>query len=221
MFRKPLRYHGIILFIDSGYMRGANRKFYELSKLHHPDRNRNDPLASDRFVRLSQAYRVLSNPRSRKGYDNSLRLSAEKGNVGGKSRMGPAGGRAASGLSWRRTTPKGPPPSYHSSQGTRQGFPESHFPPGLGIRGQTSNRTDDVPHFDWESKYRQHHGYQIRNRTLGSRTRRGTENGVAPSPQRLWVQVLIVGNCILLVVVGGAWIATSTDSFYRKRQGEG
>jgi len=37
------------------------KRFYELSKKHHPDLNRHDPHAPKRFVRISSAYAILGN----------------------------------------------------------------------------------------------------------------------------------------------------------------
>ncbi|KAJ5665725.1 uncharacterized protein N7477_008173 [Penicillium maclennaniae] len=45
------------------------KKFYALSLRHHPDRNRNDPDASQRFARISAAYNTLGNANKRAIYD--------------------------------------------------------------------------------------------------------------------------------------------------------
>src|SRR5947209_2631493 len=93
----------------------------------------------------------------------------------GWSTSNPVGGRPASGLSRRRTTQQGPPPSYYRNQSyagspnRAQGRGGAHgrtYDPsgGMGVGGRPSSRTDDVPHFNWDEKYRQHHGYQQRNR---------------------------------------------------------
>lgn len=104
------------------------RSFYHLSKTHHPDHNRDDPLASKRFMRISEAYSVLSNTDRRTKYDRDvLRLHDQRPAAAAAagphhrgasySSTGPAGGRPASGLSRRRGTFRGPPPSFYRSGG--------------------------------------------------------------------------------------------------------
>ncbi|KAL1865724.1 hypothetical protein Daus18300_007100 [Diaporthe australafricana] len=101
------------------------QSFYHLSKTHHPDHNPDDPLASKRFMRISEAYSVLSHTDSRAKYDrNVLRLHEQRASAGpgphrggSYSSTGPAGGRPASGLSRRRGTFRGPPPSFYRSGG--------------------------------------------------------------------------------------------------------
>lgn len=105
------------------------RSFYHLSKTHHPDHNPDDPLASKRFMRISEAYSVLSHTDRRAKYDRDvLRLHDQRSGAGpggapqhhhggSYSSTGPAGGRPASGLSRRRGTFRGPPPSFYRSGG--------------------------------------------------------------------------------------------------------
>ncbi|KAJ4423578.1 hypothetical protein N0V82_001744 [Gnomoniopsis sp. IMI 355080] len=100
------------------------KSFYTLSKTYHPDHNRADPHASRRFMRISEAYNVLSHSTSRAKYDRDvLRLheshpaAAAATPRGSYSSTGPAGGRPASGLSRRRGTFRGPPPSFYRSGG--------------------------------------------------------------------------------------------------------
>ncbi|KAJ5610323.1 hypothetical protein N7510_007042 [Penicillium lagena] len=45
------------------------KQFYALSLRHHPDRNRTDPNASQRFARISAAYNVLGKASRRASYD--------------------------------------------------------------------------------------------------------------------------------------------------------
>ncbi|KDR23745.1 dnaJ-like protein 60 [Zootermopsis nevadensis] len=47
--------------------------FITLSKQCHPDKNQNDPNAHSRFVKLSEAYHILSNPDKRHAYDLILK----------------------------------------------------------------------------------------------------------------------------------------------------
>lgn len=110
------------------------RSFYALSKSHHPDHNPSHPHAARRFMRISEAYSILSIPAKRAAYDrDTLRLPAHsssspshahahahqhQGRPGSySSTHNPAGGRAASGLSRRRGAFQGPPPSFFRSGG--------------------------------------------------------------------------------------------------------
>ncbi|KAI1778692.1 DnaJ-domain-containing protein [Hypoxylon cercidicola] len=106
------------------------KSFYSLSKTHHPDHNPSNPHAARRFMRISEAYSILSIPAKRSAYDrDTLRLHASHGHGhghghghhgghhGSYSSTGPAGGRPASGLSRRRGTFQGPPPSFFRSGG--------------------------------------------------------------------------------------------------------
>ncbi|RPB06826.1 DnaJ-domain-containing protein [Morchella conica CCBAS932] len=145
------------------------KRYFELSKAHHPDRNRSDPLASNRFIKISTAYAVLGHEKHRAKYDFEL---ARKH---GSRPVGPVGGRPASGLSKRRGQFHGPPPSFfrnggwsrfkgksaHAGQERPDSSPGSG-PGGFGAGGPTAARTDDVPHFNYGQKYRQHEEQQSR-----------------------------------------------------------
>jgi curved DNA-binding protein CbpA len=101
------------------------RQFYTLSKKNHPDHNRNDPEASTRFVAISEAYHVLSVPEKRAQYDAELEHSHRRsrwGNNGSEYPQGSHssaayGARPASGLNKKRSTFRGPPPSFYKSGG--------------------------------------------------------------------------------------------------------
>ncbi|ROW00836.1 hypothetical protein VMCG_06534 [Cytospora schulzeri] len=109
------------------------KSFYALSKAHHPDHNQHDPAAGKRFMRISEAYSVLSSAERRARYDRDVLRLHEQGSTahththghghhqhqhrGSYSSTGPAGGRPASGLSRRRGTFHGPPPSFYRNGG--------------------------------------------------------------------------------------------------------
>jgi len=46
--------------------------FYKLSKELHPDRRPDDPLAKEKFTKISEAYSILGSDRQRRIYDRSL-----------------------------------------------------------------------------------------------------------------------------------------------------
>lgn len=52
--------------------------YIELCKKHHPDANPNDPQAQQRFVKLQEAYNVLSSPVERACYDVKINRASYK-----------------------------------------------------------------------------------------------------------------------------------------------
>ncbi|KAF2223490.1 hypothetical protein BDZ85DRAFT_183530, partial [Elsinoe ampelina] len=121
-------------------------QFYSLSKSHHPDLHPNDPTASSRFVKISEAYTVLGSPEKRARYDLSIapasapaggpQQAAQRGSYSSHTANGPAGGRAPSGLSRRKTQFRGPPPSFYKSRGWGgQGAKRSEFASQGGAGG--------------------------------------------------------------------------------------
>ncbi|KAL2269182.1 hypothetical protein VTJ83DRAFT_4028 [Remersonia thermophila] len=61
--------------------------YRQLSKKYHPDKNPNDPTAHDKFVLVSEAYEALSDPESRRIYDqhghDGLKQHKQQGGAGG------------------------------------------------------------------------------------------------------------------------------------------
>ena len=45
------------------------KKYYDLSKKLHPDKNPDDPKATENFQKLCEAYKILSDPEKKKVYD--------------------------------------------------------------------------------------------------------------------------------------------------------
>jgi molecular chaperone DnaJ len=60
------------------------KAYRKLAMQHHPDRNQNNPAATERFKELSEAYEVLSDENKRRQYD-------QFGHEGMKSTFGPGG----------------------------------------------------------------------------------------------------------------------------------
>ncbi|HEV8045214.1 MAG TPA: DnaJ domain-containing protein, partial [Rubrobacter sp.] len=49
------------------------RSYRRLARKHHPDANREDPKAEERFKEVQHAYEILSNPEKRREYDEGPR----------------------------------------------------------------------------------------------------------------------------------------------------
>ena len=61
-----------------GVSKGASqeeirRSYRKLAREHHPDANRDDPKAEERFKEIQHAYEILSNPEKRREYDEGPR----------------------------------------------------------------------------------------------------------------------------------------------------
>lgn len=159
-----------------------HRQFYKLSKAYHPDLHPKDATASQRFVKISEAYSTLGSAEKRSRYDRDFLRTQEPASArtpsgSFSSASSPAGGRAPSGLSRRRTQFRGPPPSFyrsggwgeysekrgehaskashsHEAQGEAQSGPGG--PAGTGPGGFSTGFDNDVPHFDQRGHYQTH-----------------------------------------------------------------
>ncbi|KAJ4294631.1 hypothetical protein N0V90_008322 [Kalmusia sp. IMI 367209] len=182
----PNHYH-VLELSPSATPADIKRQFYTLSKKHHPDHNAADPHASTRFVAISEAYHVLSVPEKRAQYDATLQQSQSHAHWGrgghhphgshsSASYASFAGSRPASGLNKKRSTFRGPPPSFYKSGGygrhgakraeyashqhtgdktEQDAGPESYGGFGGFAPGQTG-QGNEVPHFD-DRKHKETH----------------------------------------------------------------
>lgn len=204
------------------------RSFYALSKTHHPDHNPDDPSASQRFVKISEAYAVLGNKSKRASYDRSITPASShhhSSNIptGSYHSTNPAGGRSPSGLSRRRTQFRGPPPSFYRSGGwgehsakraeaQQNGQPARDAPPGMGY-GQGDVGSDDVRnvHFDREGHLRTGQNHTRRRESMWKGQKRKGEGGEdwVPSGEverGIWGQVAWI-SAVLAVGIGlPSWI---------------
>lgn len=120
------------------------KSFYSLSRETHPDINPNDPTASARFASVSESYHILSDPDKRKRYDRDVIHVHQRhhhGHHGSHSHRGSyAGSRPASGLSKRRSTFHGPPPSFYAQGGYGKNSHRHKAGPHPGSRPNVANR---------------------------------------------------------------------------------
>jgi molecular chaperone DnaJ len=75
------------------------KQYRRLAKQYHPDANKDDPKASDRFKEISEAYGVVGDAEKRKQYDDMRRLGAFGGMAGAtrSGARGPSAGPGAAG----------------------------------------------------------------------------------------------------------------------------
>ncbi|KAI0402511.1 DnaJ-domain-containing protein [Xylaria palmicola] len=199
------------------------KSFYKLSKTHHPDLHETAGrrAAARRFMRISEAYSVLSSPAKRAKYDREhMELATASASAhtpshaGSYASTGPAGGRPASGLSRRRGTFCGPPPSFFRSGGwgaqaekRRAAHEESTGgagagagaegagagtggarPGGMGLGQDPFGHADDVPHFDKEGHQRTgRHSDRRREARRAAAASEGFAGG-GQGPQRVAVE---------------------------------
>lgn len=71
---------GVSKSADAGEIKKAHRK---LARQFHPDVNKNDPQAAERFQEVQEAYDVLSDPEKRKRYDQLGHMGVGAGGAGG------------------------------------------------------------------------------------------------------------------------------------------
>lgn len=196
------------------------RKFYLLSRIHHPDHNPNDPEASDRFVKISEAYGVLGIPEKRERYDRETGGSSRNSTLhqSFSSSSTPFGSRPASGLSRRRTQFRGPPPSFFRNGGwgsqaakrssnarptadstasARAHPSQAGHPQGTGATGNRfgTRTNDDVPHFDREGHFRSQEQEDERRKR---RIQPG--NFHQDRPRGMLINFLLVGGVVSLVL---------------------
>lgn len=109
--------HYSVLGVDPSISQpDLKKRFYVLSKEHHPDLHPDDKSAVQKFQEISESYSVLGDPEKRKRYDRDFLprfRQQEQQHYGEQQRGGTyAGSRAPTGLSKRRSAFRGPPPSY-------------------------------------------------------------------------------------------------------------
>ena len=86
-----------VLGVSSTATQDEIKKAYrKLAKKYHPDANRNDAKAAERFKEISEAYNVIGDAEKRKQYDDMRRLGAFSGFGAGQR----PGGQPGAGAPW-------------------------------------------------------------------------------------------------------------------------
>ena len=92
-------FYGVLGVSDKATQDEIKKQYRRLAKQYHPDANKNDAKAADRFKEISEAYQVLGDEKKRRQYDEMRRLGAfdaftSRGPRGGGSRAGASPGGA-------------------------------------------------------------------------------------------------------------------------------
>lgn len=199
------------------------RQFYLLSKETHPDHNRDDPKAADRFAQISESYSVLGNPEKRKRYDRDVmrvhHSSHRRHHGSHSSHSSYAGSRPATGLSKRRSAFKGPPPSFYT-----HGNPSSH----TAQQAQSSSSSGAGPHmagtfnagaytdpgyhdpmFNTSSVYKTqtHEDYRRANRRAAEVA---AAQALAEDEGNFWTRFIVVSGILVLSVTFASFIAAKS-----------
>jgi molecular chaperone DnaJ len=66
---KKRDYYDLLCISKNATLHQIKLAYRKLAKKHHPDRNKMDPKAKEKFIELQEVYEVLSNPEKRKEYD--------------------------------------------------------------------------------------------------------------------------------------------------------
>ena len=71
-------YYKILGLSTSATLGQIKKAFRRLAIEFHPDKNPDNPIAEDKFQRVSEAYAVLSNPEKRAKYDRSYTVAQDR-----------------------------------------------------------------------------------------------------------------------------------------------
>ncbi|KAJ5133934.1 hypothetical protein N7448_001046 [Penicillium atrosanguineum] len=229
--RRDQNYYEVLDLPPTATAAEIKKQFYALSLRHHPDRNRSDPNASQRFARISAAYNTLGNANKRATYDrdHGFHLQHRTPPAGSHSsynanlHKGYAGSRPPSGLSKRRGTFHGPPPSFYEQGGygstgrteTGSWTAGADFANAASSGGGSSKRRDPedyegfidrnpLGHFNARGHFRTQKAEDMRRRERYARARQASlkEDGARDTSSKGEIRIL------RLVVVSGILVVT-------------
>src|SRR3990172_315433 len=81
-------FYGVLGVSDKATHEEIKKQYRRLAKQYHPDRNKGEAKAAERFKEISEAYQVLGDEKKRRQYDEMRRLGA----FDGFTSRGPGGG---------------------------------------------------------------------------------------------------------------------------------
>ncbi|MGB3330972.1 MAG: J domain-containing protein [Thermomicrobiales bacterium] len=122
-------YYAVLGIARTADQTEVKRAFRENARKFHPDVNRTDPRAEERFKDINEAYEVLSDPDKRARYDRFGRDWQRY--------------RETSRSQARETPPKPPTGGPSASQRTSTGSTSANGARTAGASGSSSRRTDD------------------------------------------------------------------------------
>jgi molecular chaperone DnaJ len=95
-------YYQILGVPETATQEDIKKAYRRLAKKHHPDANKNDPQAAERFKEVGEAYAVLSDDSKRKQYDQVRKMGPFAGFGGFGDRMSDAGRTSTGGAGQTR-----------------------------------------------------------------------------------------------------------------------
>lgn len=185
------------------------KRFYALSKEVHPDVNK-APNASERFAEVSEAYTILGNEDKRRKYDREVMPRFTKARTrSSEGRTGTyAGSRAPTGLSKRRGTFRGPPPSFYgqasaSAEETARREQEAYAAGGGQFDARAYMDRSDPFHSDPVLRTQKTEDIRRRDRRAAEMA---AAQAFAEDAGQFWVRFVLVSGLLAFVVGVGTMI---------------
>lgn len=233
--QQPQSHYDILGVSPSTSPPELKKRFYALSKTHHPDLHPTDKTAVQKFQQISESYSVLSDPDRRRRYDRDVlhlhhqhRQNSSSYNVNDpqQQRGGTyAGSRAPTGLSKRRSAFRGPPPSYfrhgqggsydpnvnpsaRASSSANTAY-DGHNYTGPGGGGSGTTYDPDAPDFDARPVYKTQTAEDSRRNARRAAALAEAQEA-AEADGDFWARFVIVTGVLLVgVTVGGLIVGRS------------